>query len=389
MGLLSGKAAKGGGLRNFIQYSNLRLIFLCLLISTYGCTLVYSAAYGSGGGLSDVGMQIVSSAGGLLLALVISRIDYESICDFWPLWAAGSLLLVLLTFTPLGLNAVGTDDTAWLGLNLGALTLTFQPSELMKIGFIITFSMHLVKVQESIHQFKTVLLLALHAAVPIGLVFLQGDDGTALVFIMIFLSMMLAAGVNLLYYVVGAAGICAVVPILWNYLDEDKKARFLCILPPYVEKYLSAEGWQQDMAITAIGSGQLTGVGYLESNNGGWFARNNDFVFTVAGEEFGFIGALLLLVLLACMLFEFYHCATHSRDSLGTYLCIGMLALVGFQSIINLGMNLRLLPVIGITLPFFSAGGSSVATLYLGIGLVLSVSYSERTRRVTRDKLYH
>ena len=104
-------------------------------------------------------------------------------------------------------------------------------------------------------------------------------------------------------------------------------------------------------------------------------------VGAVAGEEFGFIGSLLLLVLLTLLLFELFRCASQARDPLGTYICVGMLALIGFQSIINLGMNLRLLPVIGITLPFFSAGGSSVATLYLGIGLVLSVSFSQSTRR--------
>lgn len=376
-----------GGLRSFLTYSNMRLIILCILMAAYGCVLVYSAAYGAGGNTGDVVTQIGASVLGLLLALLISRADYESICAWWPVWAGVSLLLVLLTFTPLGLNAVGTDDTAWLGLNLGSRTITFQPSELMKIGFIITFSLHLTKVQDSIHQFKTVLLLAVHAMIPIGLVFLQGDDGTALVFIMIFLSMLLAAGVSALYYVLGLAGICAVVPILWNYLSEDKKARFLCILPPYVEKYLAKEGWQQYEALKAIGSGQLTGVGYLESNNGTLFARNNDFVFIVAAEEFGFIGSLLLLILLGLLLFEFYRCATRSRDSLGSYLCIGMMALVGFQSIINLGMNLRLLPVIGITLPLFSAGGSSVVTLFLGIGLVLSVSYSERTRRSSHERL--
>ncbi|MBQ5840663.1 MAG: FtsW/RodA/SpoVE family cell cycle protein [Clostridia bacterium] len=380
MARLSG-ASPGKSLRSFIQYSNLRLILLCILISTYGCLLVNSAALGAGGSTNDVIVQIVASFGGLLLALLISRVDYESICAWWPIWAAASLLLVLLTFTPLGLNVAGTDDTAWLGLRLGSFSLTFQPSELMKIGFIISFSVHLTKAQSTIHRFKTVLLLGLHAAVPIGLVFLQGDDGTALVFITIFLSMLLAAGVNLLYYVAGLAAVCAGVPILWSFLTEDKKARFLCILPPYVEKYLGTEGWQQYEALKAIGSGQLSGTGYLQTSHGTLFARNNDFVFTVAGEEFGFIGSLALLVLLGLLLYEFYSCAAHSRDSLGTYLCIGMMALVGFQSIINLGMNLRLLPVIGITLPLFSAGGSSVATLYLGIGLVLSVSFSERTRR--------
>ena len=222
----------------------------------------------------------------------------------------------------------------------------------------------------------------MHAGIHILLIFFQGDDGTALVFIAIFLCMLLVSGVNLLYYVFGLAGICTVIPILWTYfMDEDKKARFLCIFPKYVEKYLDTYGWQQFEALKSIGTGQLTGVGYLNGTNPSLFARNNDLIFIVAAEEFGFLGGLLLFVLLCLLVFELYLCARNAKDPLGTYLCIGMMAYIGFQSLINLGMNLRLLPVIGITLPFFSDGGSSVATLYLGMALVLSVSYSSRTRK--------
>ena len=370
-------------LHSFIRHSNLRLILLCIILSTYGCILVYSAAHGYGDGWQGSIIQIAASVGGLILAIVISRFDYEAICTLWPIWSAISLLLVLLTYTSLGLNATGTDDTAWLAIG----PITFQPAELLKISFIISFSMHLCKVQNRIREFRTVLLLALHGGFHIMLVFMQGDDGTALVFIAIFLSMLLISGVNLLYYILGFAGVCAVVPILWTYfMDEDKKARFLCIFPAYVEKYLNTEGWQQFEALKSIGTGQLTGVGYLNGTNPSLFARNNDLIFIVAAEEFGFLGSMLLLLLLCLLMFELYRCARHARDPLGTYLCVGMMAYIGFQSLINLGMNLRLLPVIGITLPFFSDGGSSVATLYLGIGLILSVSYAERTR--SGKKLY-
>lgn len=373
-----GKKSFTEGIRSFLTYSNLRLIFLCIAASTFGCALVYSAAYGVGDGWKGAIMQIVASVAGITVALFISRMDYENICSLWPIWSAVSILLVLLTFTPLGLEATGTDDTAWLAIG----PLTFQPAELMKISFIISFSMHLTKVQEHIREFKTVILLCLHGGIHILLVFLQGDDGTALVFISIFLSMLLISGVNLIYYILGFTGICAAVPILWTYfLDEEKKARFLCILPPYVEKYLESAGWQQFEALKSIGSGQLTGSGYLQGANPNLFARNNDLIFIVAAEEFGFLGGFALLALIGLILYELYRCARRSQDALGTYLCIGMMALIGFQSLINLGMNLRLLPVIGITLPFFSDGGSSVATLYLGIGIVLSVSYSERTRK--------
>ena len=373
-----GKKSLKEHLRSFFAYANLRLIFLCITASTFGCVLVYSAAYGVGDGWGGSLMQIVASVIGIVAAIFISRLDYEDICSLWPVWSGISILLVLLTFTPLGLNATGTDDTAWLGIG----PLTFQPAELMKISFIISFSMHLSKVQSRIREFKTVLMLCLHGGFHILLVLMQGDDGTALVFISIFLCMMLVSGINLVYYALGFAPVFAAVPILWTYfMDEDKKARFLCILPSYVEEYLESAGWQQFEALKSIGSGQLTGSGYLQGGNPGLFARNNDLIFIVAAEEFGFLGGMLLLIIIGLLVYELYRCARNAQNSLGSYLCIGMMALIGFQSLINLGMNLRLLPVIGITLPFFSDGGSSVATLYLGIGLALSVSYSEKTRR--------
>ena len=242
-------------LRSFITYANLRLIILCISASTFGCVLVYSAAYGVGDGWSGAMMQIVASVIGIVAAILISRMDYEDICSLWPIWSSISILLVLLTFTPLGLNATGTDDTAWLGIG----PLTFQPAELMKISFIISFSMHLSKVQEHIREFKTLFILCAHGGIHILLVLLQGDDGTALVFISIFLSMLLVSGVNLIYYVLGLAGVCTAVPILWtNFMTDDKKARFLCILPPYVEEYLESAGWQQFEALKSIGSGQLS-----------------------------------------------------------------------------------------------------------------------------------
>ena len=364
-------------LQSFFQNSNMRLILICFAITVYGCLLVYSASHGYGYGFKGASTHIIASIIGFIAALFISQADYDDICALWPVWAGISLLLMILTFTPLGLNAAGTDDTAWLGLG----SVTFQPSELMKIAFIITFGVHLSRVEGNIHSFKTVLLLGLHALVPIILVFLQGDDGTAIVFIMIFLSMLFVSGINPLYYIVGLTGLCVGVPLLWSTMSEDKKARILCIIPGYIEEHLQGAGWQQFEALKAIGSGQLTGTGYLNTTNGSLFARNNDLIFTVAGEELGFVGGLLLLALIVLLLYELFRCARQARDSLGTYLCVGMLALIGFQSIINLGMNLRLLPVIGITLPFFSSGGSSVATLYLGIGLVLSVSFSQSTRK--------
>lgn len=364
--------------RSYIRYTDWILVGLCAIASMYGFTLVYSAAVTAGKGRSGYLIQLLACIVGLLVALVISRFDYEIICAGWPIYAGVVLILMILTFTPLGLNMPGTDDTAW--LNIPGINVTFQPSELLKIVFIITFSKHLVMVRDRMNRPLVVLGLCLHAIVPAAMIFKQGDDGTLLVFLFIFVAMMFGAGIKPLYFLIAGILGAAAVPLVWNFfLDEDKKARFLSLF--FVEEYAETIGWQQQQGLMAIGSGQLTGLGFLEGGGHGLYARNNDFIFTVAGEEFGFIGGMAVILILLFIVLEILRCAMTARDTLGTYICIGMMSYIGFQTLINLGMNLRVLPVIGITLPFFSAGGSSVATLYIGMGLVLSVYFSSRARK--------
>ncbi len=357
----------------FIHGSDILLIALCTLCSTYGVLLVYSS--GAASGFSN---QLIASVGGLFVALAISQVDYRAICRLWPVFAVPTLVLVSLTFTSLGYNVAGTDDTAWLGLPLGSDSpfITFQPSELLKIVFIITFSLHLEKVKDLISRFSTVMLLCVHAAVPTLLVFLQGDDGTALVFLCIFAVMMFTAGVHWGYFAAVAGAAVPGAFLMWQVLDEQKRGRIMALIHP--EQYLETYGWQQNHALISMGNGGLWGTGYLKGGAVSLYARNNDFIFTEAAEEFGLMGSLFLLLLLLGVIFALLRAAFRARDELGRSLCIGMMGLIAFQSIINLGMNLRLLPVIGITLPFFSAGGSSVLTLYLGIGLILSVSFRSK-----------
>ncbi len=365
-------------LARFVRGSNKPLILFCVLCSTYGIMLVFSATYTGDGLSSGFINQLAASLAGLVAALVISQVDYDSICRLWPVYLAPTLILMLLTFTPLGYNVAGTDDTAWLGIPPGADNpiVTFQPSELLKIVFIITFAKHLSAVRETINRPLTFLSLCAHGMAPALIVFMQGDDGTALVFLCIFAVMMFAAGLHWLYF---AAAVAAVVPaayFIWPHLDAQKTGRILALIHP--EQYFETYGWQQQHGLISIGSGGLWGVGYLKGGQVDLYARNNDFIFTVAGEEFGLMGTLLLLALLLGLVATLIVAALRARDRLGSYLCIGMAGLIGFQSIINLGMNLRLLPVIGITLPLFSSGGSSVLTLYLGLGVVMSVSFHSK-----------
>lgn len=366
------------GISSYIRHTDWLLFLSCISASVYGIVLIYSVVKTSGDSTRGYLIQIVAVIVGIIAAALISKIDYENICRLWPFLSGISIILMLLTFTPLGLSV--SDDRAWLPVPVIG---TFQPSELLKITFIISFAVHLNNVHEHINRLRTVILLCIHGAVPIGLVFLQRDDGTALVFIFIFTSMLFIAGLRLTYFVVAMTAGAAAVPFIWNMMG-DKQARFLSLI--FVDKYIEDIGWQQHLALNAIGSGRLWGVGYLEGGDHQLYARNNDFIFTVAGEEFGFIGTLILLFVIVLIVLALLRQVMTARDLLGMLLSGGIMSMIGFQTLINLGMNLRLLPVIGITLPFFSRGGSSIATLYLGIGLALSVYYSGKSR--TRDAIF-
>lgn len=233
----------GSGITDYIRNTDKLLLVFCALASVYGCLLVYSVAQTSGTGKAGYLIQFAACAAGFVLAIIISKIDYELICRGWPIMAVVSLVLMALTFTSLGRNVAGTDDTAWLTLPLGPYTTTFQPAELLKIVFIVTFAKHLTAVHDHINRPLTVLLLCLHAMLPIGLVFLQGDYGTALVFIFIFVCMLFAGGLRPLYFLIGLIGVTAAVPVLWQVIGEDKRDRILSLI--FVDDYVSTTGWQQ------------------------------------------------------------------------------------------------------------------------------------------------
>jgi len=363
----------------FWRRSNKLLIFVCTLCSAYGLLLIYSTNVPK-----ECITQPLACVGGLLLALYVSQLDYHLMCHRWFWVALPVLLLVCMTFTPLGFNAVGTDDTAWLGLPFGSPTpfITFQPSEFLKIVFILTFSHHLQNASAQLNRPLTLLLLCIHAALPITLVFLQGDDGTALVFLLITVVMLFSAGIHW-GYCGGAVTAFALVSVwLWQTLDESKRGRFLALIHP--DRYVDTYGWQQHRALISIGNGGLWGTGYKNGGTLSLFARNNDFIFTEAAEEFGLLGAIVLLGLLLSVILLLIFTALRASDALGRHLCFGLVGWIASQAVINIGMNLRLVPVIGITLPFFSAGGSAVLALYLGIGLALSVHFHSQTQQKSR-----
>lgn len=310
-------------------------------------------------------VQLAASAIGVAAVLVISNLDYELLAGLWKLYLPACYGLVLATFL---FGAARGDDRAW--LIIGGFSL--QPSELLKVAFIMAFALHLSKVEGQVNEPRQLVVLVLHGSLPVLLIHLQGDDGTALMIALIFASMLFAAGLSLRYVVAAIGGLAVVAPLAWFFVfTTDQRNRFLIMLNPLSDP--QGQSYQQLNGLLAIGSGQLQGTGLFSGDHVYVPEIRNDFIFSFVGNSMGFLGCLLVVLLLTALCARLLYNAFHARDALGSYICVGAFAMVAFQSIFNIGMCLSVLPVIGITLPFLSSGGSSVVSLYAAIGLVVSV----------------
>ena len=364
---------------DYIRETDKLLLALCLAASLFGSFMILSATNYTGSSRYFY-VQLIATFLGLTAAIVISLFDYKNIVRFWPLIMGGSVALVLATFW-FGYTPEGSDDSAWLMLPGG---MNLQPSELLKIAFSITFAKHVSILREAdLTKFRNVALLALHGVAPFGLIVAQGDDGSAMILFIIFLFMFFAAGVQLRYFAAGAAVIAIAAPIAWfRVMDTWQKRRFLILLDHDMDPL--GIGWQQGQSISAIASGGTLGKGYMNGTyvqSGAVPKGYNDFIFASIGEELGFVGAFVAVLLLLLICLRILIISRQSRDRTGMIICVGIFAMFAAQTIVNVGMCLYLLPVVGVTLPFFSAGGTSLLCLYLGIGLVLSV-YKHRHKRV-------
>lgn len=354
------------GIADYIRECDKVLIALCCMASLYGGVAVLSA-----GSIRQFIVQMLGFVIGVAVAIFISRFDYKIYKKLWPLAVVVGLAPVILTFF-IGYAPDGTDDKAWLLL---PGNISFQPSEFLKIIFIITFSLHLSAVQEKLNKFYNVLLLCVHGAFPVLLIHVQGDDGTAIVFFIMFLAMMFAAGLKVRYFVMAFIALLAAVPIAYFYLmNDDQRTRILSLFN--LEADLLGSGWQQWRGRIALANGGFWGKGLFEGDlvqSGSIPEGYNDFIITAIGEELGFFGCLCVLGLLLAIGLRVLFVSHSSRDKMGSYICVGVFAMLLAQIIINVGMCISWLPVIGVTLPFFSAGGTSLLCLFCGVGLVLSV----------------
>lgn len=373
-------------IRRYLRRVDVLYLAICVLCSALSVVVLVSLGYSQLGSNNKASVQVIASLLGVMLAIVFSTVDYRALARAWPLHATVAWGLVLPTLffhnvnfgvLTIGYDAGGTSNYSW--YRVGGMT--FQPAELAKISFILTLALHLSQLRGQVNRPKNLFYLLVHVIVPPFLIHLQGDDGTALVFLGIGLVMLYAGGLSHWLVggvlVAGVAGGGALLMLKPDLLKGYQFQRIMAILTPE-DPALSDITYQQNKGAMAIGTGGLTGQGLFSGDH--IFVPNawNDFIFAYLANVLGFLGAAAVLILLFALCMRTLRTALHSTDALGRYICVGIFAALFVQCVINLGMNLQVLPVIGVTLPFFSAGGSSVVMMYLCVGLVLSVGMHAR-----------
>ena len=352
------------------------LAVIALMLAVMGIVIIASAVHTTmtGYGIKYIVIQSVAVLLGVTGMAVLSTLDYErylkKLCIPLFLVTCALLAATLVIGTGEGSNK------SWIRFSF--LPIGIQPSEFAKIFFICTFSYHLATVREKLHKIWHLTALCIHFGIVCGLVLLQGDLGSALVFVFIFLCMMFAAGVKLRYFLIRAALVLGASPFLWERLSYYQKQRILVGFTPEADP--QGFGYQVLRAKEAIAGGGLWGMGYLQGTLSQSPAasalpkRHTDMIFAVLAEELGFVGVCIYLFLYVLLVVRILWVASKARGYMGSYICIGAAAVFIFQGLENLGMCMGLLPVIGLTLPFLSYGGSSALSLFLLIGVVESVA---------------
>lgn len=358
------------------------LLALCTAASLFGILMIASATHYTGS-LKNVIVQACALLLGVVMYFAVSMIDMNEVAKKWKWLTIFNIGFILLLKTPLGIEANG--NRAWLGIE--GFPINVQPAEVVKITFIIVLAKQLVWLKEKrdLKSIPSLVMLGGHLLVLIGLYYvISGDMGSALVYVFIFVCMLFVAGVAKRWIALGLFGGAFGFYLLWqeDKIPEYMKMRFQILFNHELDPL--GLGWQQTRGLMAIGGGKLTGMGLFhgaqtqsESASSLPF-RHTDFIFAVIGEELGLIGCLAVIVLLTAIVVRCFVVARRAKTSMDAYICVGMGAMLIFQIVANIGMCLFVMPVIGLTLPFFSYGGSSVVMLFVAMGVVSGVQKRSR-----------
>lgn len=347
------------------------LLILCLVTTAFGCLIIASATNYLNS-FRYIGMQLAGAAIGVLAYALVSAVDAEKLLERRTALVICNIFMLGMLI-PFGEEIGG--NKSW--INLPFLPFNIQVAEICKITYILIMASIMNAHKEKISSLKAVLHMGFHLALLFGLNMVLSDDlGVSLIYAAIFIVMAFAGGVHLFWFAAGIGGIALLSPVIWSMLGEYQRLRIEVLWNPALDPDKTGPLYQSSLSLRSLTGGGMTGQGLFNGHrtqNGVLTGQHTDFIFSALGEELGFVGCALVLVLLGLIIARCIWVGVRSQEYARRLICFGAAAALMFQTIINVGMCIGVAPVIGLTLPFISYGATSIVSLYAMLGLVSGV----------------
>ena len=358
-------------LKDFIKKGDMILLILCVCVAGFGVICIASATSADkfGSNFKYIAVQVVSICLGVLMYALVSSIDLDYLSEHRGMMVAFNVFLLLMLISPLGTDN-NTGNRSWIDLKV----ISVQPAEICKITYIIINASVMASHQNRISHPVSIFHMLLHLGLLVGLnLALSSDMGVSLIFVFIFIGMAFAGGVSLWWFALAIGGIATMFPILWQFLGEYQRNRIRILFDPTIDPQGINERYHSKINLQSLTGGGLTGQGLFEGNrtqSGALFAQHTDYIFSSMGEELGFVGCVLIMLAELLIIARCIYVGVRCQDYMRRLVCYGAASALMFQLMINVGMCIGVMPVIGLTLPLISYGGSSVVTIFAMLGLV-------------------
>ena len=358
-------------LKDFVKKGDMILLILCLCVAGFGVICIASATSAEkfGSNIKYLIIQVVSIGLGTLMYALVSSIDLDYLSEHRGVMVAFNVFLLLMLISPLGTDN-NTGNRSW--INTGIVMV--QPAEICKITYIIINASVMASHQNRISHPVSIIHMLMHLGLLVGLnLALSSDMGVSLIFVFIFIGMAFAGGVSLWWFALAIGSIAAAFPILWQFLGQYQRNRILILFDPTIDPQGINERYHSKINLQSLTGGGLTGQGLFQGNrtqSGALFAQHTDYIFSSMGEELGFVGCVFIMILELAIIARCIYVGIRCQDYMRRLVCYGAASALMFQLMINVGMCIGVMPVIGLTLPLISYGGSSVVTIFAMLGLV-------------------
>ena len=358
-------------LKDFVKKGDMILLILCLCVAGFGVICIASATSAEkfGSNIKYLIIQVVSIGLGTLMYALVSSIDLDYLSEHRGVMVAFNVFLLLMLISPLGTDN-NTGNRSW--INTGIVMV--QPAEICKITYIIINASVMASHQNRISHPVSIIHMGMHLLLLVGLnLALSSDMGVSLIFVFIFIGMAFAGGVSLWWFALAIGSIAAAFPILWQFLGQYQRNRILILFDPTIDPQGINERYHSKINLQSLTGGGMTGQGLFQGNrtqSGALFAQHTDYIFSSMGEELGFVGCVFIMILELAIIARCIYVGIRCQDYMRRLVCYGAASALMFQLMINVGMCIGVMPVIGLTLPLISYGGSSVVTILAMLGLV-------------------